>query len=62
MNGNPIGPLRIWDHTEQGPGLMMSRSFGDQVGHRVGMTASPGSFLSDTQKSRFSKKIRLIRY
>lgn len=39
--GNFIGPPRIWDKSGEGPGLMMSRSFGDQSGHRVGMTAVP---------------------
>lgn len=39
--GNFIGPPRIWDKSGEGPGLMMSRSFGDQSGHRVGMTALP---------------------
>jgi serine/threonine protein phosphatase PrpC len=41
--GSPIGPPRIWDQSGEGPGLMMSRSFGDEMGHRVGMTAQPGS-------------------
>lgn len=39
--GNFIGPQRIWDKSEESPGLMMSRSFGDQLGHRVGMIADP---------------------
>lgn len=39
--GNFIGPPRIWDKSGEGPGLMMSRSFGDQSGHKVGMTAVP---------------------
>lgn len=39
--GSPIGPPRIWDESGEGPGLMMSRSFGDQMGHQVGMTALP---------------------
>ena len=39
--GSPIGPPRIWDESGDGPGLMMSRSFGDQMGHRVGMTSKP---------------------
>lgn len=39
--GNPIGPPRIWDQSGEGPGLMMSRSFGDQMGHLCGMTAMP---------------------
>jgi serine/threonine protein phosphatase PrpC len=39
--GNFVGPPRIWDQSGEGPGLMMSRSFGDQMGHRVGMTCVP---------------------
>jgi serine/threonine protein phosphatase PrpC len=39
--GNFIGPPRIWDKSEESPGLMMSRSFGDQLGHRLGMVAEP---------------------
>lgn len=39
--GNFVGPPRIWDKNEESPGLMMSRSFGDQLGHRVGMIAEP---------------------
>lgn len=39
--GSPIGPSRVWDQSGEGPGLMMSRSFGDQMGHLVGMTAKP---------------------
>ena len=40
--GVPIGPPRIWDKKSDGPGLMMSRSFGDQVGHTLGIIAEPG--------------------
>ena len=39
--GRFIGPPRIWDQTGEGPGLMMSRSFGDKTGHKVGMTCVP---------------------
>lgn len=46
QQGNPIGPLRVWDQSEEGPGLMMSRSFGDQAGHKVGMCALPGMLCS----------------
>jgi serine/threonine protein phosphatase PrpC len=43
--GNYIGPPRIWDQTGEGPGLMMSRSFGDRTGHSVGMICVPGRHL-----------------
>lgn len=38
---NPIGPLRVWLKTEDIPGLAMTRSFGDEVASRVGVTAEP---------------------
>lgn len=41
IHGQPVGPPRIWDKNEDGPGLMMSRSFGDLTGHKIGMTALP---------------------
>jgi len=39
---NPIGPLRVWLATEDIPGLAMTRSFGDEVAGRVGVTCEPG--------------------
>ena len=41
---NPIGPLRVWLKSEDIPGLAMTRSFGDEVASRVGVTAEPGKF------------------
>lgn len=41
---NPIGPLRVWLKTEDIPGLAMTRSFGDEVASRVGVTSEPGKF------------------
>jgi hypothetical protein len=41
---NPIGPLRVWLKTEDIPGLAMTRSFGDEVASRVGVTAEPGKY------------------
>ena len=38
---NPIGPLRVWLKHEDIPGLAMTRSFGDEVASRVGVTAEP---------------------
>jgi hypothetical protein len=29
MQGNPLGPVRVWNLHEDIPGLTMSRSFGD---------------------------------
>lgn len=38
---NPIGPLRVWLKEQDIPGLAMTRSFGDEVASRVGVTAEP---------------------
>ena len=42
----PIGPLRVWLKSDDIPGLAMTRSFGDEVASRVGVTAEPGKFYS----------------
>lgn len=34
MFGKPIGPLRIWKKGGDIPGLMMSRTFGDDLAHQ----------------------------
>lgn len=39
-----IGPLRIWVPEKDYPGLAMTRSFGDQVAHSVGVSAEPEIF------------------
>ena len=36
-----IGPKRIWLKNSDIPGLAMSRSFGDEIGHTVGIIATP---------------------
>ena len=40
-NGNYIGPERVWLKDEDVPGLAMSRSFGDEVAHTVGVITEP---------------------
>jgi len=42
---NPIGPLRVWLKNDDIPGLAMTRSFGDEVASRVGVTAEPGKSI-----------------
>ncbi len=42
MNGDPIGPQRVWLKNENIPGLAMSRSVGDRVAHSVGVSSEPG--------------------
>jgi hypothetical protein len=34
----------VWLKNEDIPGLAMTRSFGDEVASRVGVTAEPGKF------------------
>jgi serine/threonine protein phosphatase PrpC len=41
MQGNPLGPARVWHLHEDIPGLAMSRSFGDQAASEVGVTSIP---------------------
>ena len=38
---NEIGPFRVWFKNENFPGLAMSRSFGDQAAHSVGVIDEP---------------------
>ena len=40
-NGEHIGPERVWLKGEDLPGLAMSRSFGDDVAHMIGVTSKP---------------------
>jgi serine/threonine protein phosphatase PrpC len=39
--GEEIGPLRVWQGKSKFPGLMMTRSFGDKMGHGCGMNCVP---------------------
>ena len=41
--GEESGPLRVFQGHSKVPGLMMTRSFGDEIGHAVGVLSSPGS-------------------
>ena len=40
-NGEEVGPIRIWDAGNKYPGLMVSRSFGDLVGKKCGVSGEP---------------------
>ena len=40
-DGNWTGPLRVWVKDSDGPGLAMTRSFGDEVGASVGVISTP---------------------
>ena len=39
--GNYVGPKRVWLKDDDVPGLAMSRSFGDEVAHSVGVISEP---------------------
>ena len=39
--GNFAGPDRVWKKDNDVPGLAMSRSFGDEIGHEVGVIVNP---------------------
>ena len=39
--GNFVGPERVWGKNLEGPGLAMSRSFGDEMGHEIGIVVDP---------------------
>ncbi len=52
-NNNPIGPERVWVLDDDVPGLAMSRSFGDEVAHDVGVISNPevlDFYFSDDDK------------
>ena len=36
-----MGPERVWGPGMDGPGLAMSRSFGDEIGHGIGVVVDP---------------------
>ena len=40
-DGNYVGPERVWMKNGDGPGLAMSRSFGDEIAHKVGVIINP---------------------
>lgn len=40
-NGKFVGPKRVWKKNKDTPGLMMTRSFGDEIGHSCGITSVP---------------------
>lgn len=41
LNGEPMGPVRVWIQNEDVPGLAMSRSLGDKVAQSVGVIPNP---------------------
>jgi hypothetical protein len=47
MGSMPIGPMRVWRKNEDAPGLMMSRTFGDRVGHACGVICTPEVIIKE---------------
>ena len=41
LQGEYLGPARVWIPGEDAPGLAMSRSIGDEVAHKVGVSEVP---------------------
>ena len=41
QNGNPVGPVRLFDKKLAQPGLAMSRTIGDWYAHTLGCTCLP---------------------
>ncbi len=41
MDGNQLGPFRVWLKDKNLPGLAMARSFGDLVAASVGVSPEP---------------------
>ena len=39
--GKGVGPMRVWAKDEDYPGLAMSRSIGDKLAHKVGVSDVP---------------------
>ena len=35
------GPLRVWKKDEESPGLAVTRTLGDLMGHRIGVSSEP---------------------
>ena len=48
--GKYYGPMRVWPKDKNTLGLMMTRSFGDQTGHDIGMTAVPAISVENKTK------------
>ncbi len=41
LDGKKIGPARVYAKDDDGPGLAMSRSLGDNVAERLGVICTP---------------------
>lgn len=54
-NGEPIGPLRVWLKYDDIPGLAMTRSLGDGLAQKVGVTPEP-----EVMEFRLSKDYKFL--
>ncbi len=45
-NGECVGPLRVWQKTQDIPGLAMTRAVGDGAGALAGVISLPGNRLA----------------
>ena len=50
-NGNFVGPPRVWIKNKNLPGLMMTRSFGDEVGKKCGVSSEPDVRVLDLNQN-----------
>ncbi len=41
-NGEHVGPLRVWQKSQDIPGLAMTRALGDGAGAAAGVICTPG--------------------
>ena len=54
-NGEPIGPLRVWLKYDDIPGLAMTRSLGDGLAQKVGVSPEP-----EVMEFRLSKDYKFL--
>mmetsp|Transcript_22390 Transcript_22390/g.33360 ORF Transcript_22390/g.33360 Transcript_22390/m.33360 type:complete len:332 (+) Transcript_22390:288-1283(+) len=52
LDGNPVGPLRVWLRYQDIPGLAMTRSFGDSLAASVGVSCKPDILEHDIKEGK----------
>lgn len=55
IEGEEVGPHRVWLKDEDFPGLAMSRSIGDLIAGSVGVTSEPGILVTRNNRVRARK-------
>ena len=43
--GEQLGPFRVWFKFGIGPGLAMTRTFGDTFARKIGVISEPGTWI-----------------